>query len=69
MADGSDVDGVGAGEVEEQTVVAAAKTEAGSRRFEFLHIAVAVEQIAVQTVENLQRGFAVDRPNVGSGRR
>ena len=35
MADAGDVDGVGAGLVEEEAVVAAAETEIGARWFEF----------------------------------
>jgi len=60
MAHGADRDGVLVLLIEEYALVAAAKTEAGVRRLEFLHVAGAVRQVAIHAVENLHRGFAVD---------
>jgi hypothetical protein len=34
------------------------------RRFEFLHVAFAMEQVAIEAMENLQGGFAIDRANI-----
>src|ERR1700722_13035594 len=67
IADGGNVDGVLAPLIEEHAVVAAAEPEAGERRFEFLHIAGAVSQVAIHAVENLHCGFAVDGAHIGAG--
>jgi len=60
MTHGANRDGVPVLLIEEDAVVAAAEAEAGACRFEFLHVAGAVGQVAIHAVENLQRGFAID---------
>src|SRR5271156_3214735 len=47
VADGGDRDGVLVFEIEEHAVVATTETEAGKRRFELLHVAGAVSQVAI----------------------
>lgn len=53
MAHGADRDGVLVSLVQENPVVTTAKTEARTRRFEFLHLASAIRQVAIHAVENL----------------
>ena len=66
MADGGDHDSIFVAVIEEQPVVPTAEAEAGTRRFELLHVAGAVSQVAIHTVENLHRGFAVDGAEIGT---
>ena len=66
VEDAGDPNGVFAVWIEEEAVVAAAETEVGARRFEFLHVALAVEQVAIEAVENLQSRFAIDGANIGA---
>jgi hypothetical protein len=54
-------------EIEEHPVVAAAEPEASQWRLELFHVAVAVGQVAVYTVKNLQGSFAVDGAQIGTG--
>jgi hypothetical protein len=54
------------GLIEERAVVATAKTGPGERRFEFLHVAGAVSQVAIHAMKNLHRGFAVDGAEIGA---
>lgn len=67
VADGGDVDGVLVPLIEEHAVITTAKTVAGERRFEFLHVASAVSQLAIYAVENLHRGFTGDSAEIGTG--
>jgi hypothetical protein len=53
--------------IEENAMVATAKAETGKRRFKLFHVARAADQIAIDTVENLQRDFAVDGTQICSG--
>src|ERR1700677_2825274 len=69
VANGGDVDRVLVPLIEEDPVVTAAEAEAGARRFEFFHIAGAVGEIAINAMENLHRGFAVDGAEVGTALR
>jgi hypothetical protein len=69
VEDGGDVERVVAGEVEEEPVIAAAEAEAGARRLEFLDVAIASDKVAVEAVEDLQRGFAVDGAEIAAGLR
>jgi DNA primase len=52
--------------IEEHAVVAAAEAEAGERRFEFLHVAGVVGQVAIHAVKNLHGGFAIDGAHIGA---
>lgn len=67
VADGGDGDGVFVLLVEEDAVVAAAEAEAGLGRLEFLDVAVASAQVAIEAVENLNRRFAIDSMEIGAG--
>lgn len=51
----------------EEPVVAAAEAEVRAWRLQFLHVANAVGQVAVQAVENLHGGLAVDGAEIGAG--
>src|SRR5206468_6940552 len=42
------------------------ETEIGARWFEFLHIALAMEQVAIEALENLESGFAIDGAEIGA---
>ena len=61
------LDGVLVLEIEEHPVVAAAEAEAGERRLELFHVAVAVGQVAVDAVQNLHGGLPLDGPEIGAG--
>src|SRR5437660_1200667 len=52
MLDAGNLDGVLVLGIEEHPVVATAEPQAGQRRLELFHVAVAVGQVAVHTVEN-----------------
>ena len=67
IANGGNVDGVLVPLIEEHAVVAAAEAEAGERRFEILHVAGVVGQVAIHAVKNLHGGFAVDGADIGAG--
>ena len=53
--------------LEEDAVVAAAKTKANLRWFQLLHISVACVEIAPDTVKDLESGLAVYRAEVSAG--
>jgi len=67
MPHACDLDGGLAAVIEEDPVVAAAQTEAGFRRPELLHIAASTGQISVNAVENLDCGFSINAPQIGTG--
>lgn len=69
MTHSGDRDGGVVFQIEERAVVATAEPEAGERRFKFFHVPGAVGEIAIHTVENLHRGFAVDGAEIGAGLR
>jgi hypothetical protein len=53
--------------LEEDAVVAAAKTEATLRRFELLYVSVARAEIAADTVKDVESGLAVYCAKVSAG--
>jgi hypothetical protein len=53
--------------LEENSVVAAAKTEATLRRLELLHISVAGTEIAADTVKDIESGLAIYCAEVSAG--
>jgi hypothetical protein len=55
--------------LEEDAVVAAAKTEATLRRFELLHVSVARAEIAADTVKDVESRLAVYCAKVSAGLR
>ena len=67
MANAYDLDGRFVSVLKEQTIIAAAESEAGLRWLELLHIAIARGKVAVGTVENVKGSLAVDAAQIGAG--
>src|SRR5271165_3663378 len=67
VRDGDDSNGVIACQIEEDAVVAATQTEAGKRRLQFLYVARAGGEVAIEAVEGLDGGFSVDAAEIGAG--
>jgi hypothetical protein len=65
VADSGDGDAVLSGLLEEDAVVSAAEPEAGHGWLEFLHVAAAGGEVAVDAVEDVEGGLAVDGPEFG----
>jgi hypothetical protein len=62
VADGKDMYCFWASSVEEETIIPAAEPQAGQRRLETFYITGAAGEVAIQAVQDLQGGLAVDCP-------
>jgi len=65
VADAGDGDADLSDLLEEDAIVCVAETESGHGGFEFLHIAAAGGKVAVDAVEDVESGLAVDGSEVG----
>jgi len=65
VADSGDGDANLSDLLEEDAIVGVAETESGHGSFELLHIAVARGKVAVDAVEDVESGLAVDGSDVG----
>jgi hypothetical protein len=67
MANANDFDDGFVPKLKEEAIVAAAEAEAGLRRFELLHIAIAGGKIAVGAVKDVEGGLTVNVTEIDAG--